>query len=113
MIIPDRSRPNAVAGTVTLWSHDDGGVEVSETGWMVRPEFQGQGIAKAAVRQLLDRAHDEHRWGLVHAYPAITNHPSNGICRSLGFTLNGQRDVADNGTVLRTNEWSIDPTTVE
>jgi hypothetical protein len=28
---------------------------------------------------------DDDRWGLVHAFPATTNGPSNGICRSVGF----------------------------
>ena len=49
MIIPDGSGPEVVAGSVALWSHDDGGTPMSEIGWMVRPEFQGQGIAKSAV----------------------------------------------------------------
>jgi RimJ/RimL family protein N-acetyltransferase len=94
-----------VAGTVTVWSHDD----ESEIGWMVLPEFQGRGLAKAAVRRLLDRARDEHRWGVVHAYPGVTNGPSNGICRSLGFTLVGEQDTVFAGRTFRTNHWRIDP----
>ena len=103
MIIED----DAVAGMVTLWSHDDTGE--SEIGWMVLPEFQGRGLAKAAVRRLLDRARDEHRWGVVHAYPGVTNGPSNGICRSVGFTMVGPTDVVFAGRTLRTNHWLIDP----
>ena len=51
---------------------------------MVLPEFQGRGLGKQAVRMLLELARDDGRWGLVHAFPATTNGPSNGICRSLG-----------------------------
>jgi hypothetical protein len=47
----------------------------------------------------------------VHAFPATTNGPSNGICRSLGFRLAGERDVTFADRVLRSNYWVIDPVT--
>ncbi|GAA2336225.1 hypothetical protein GCM10009854_10160 [Saccharopolyspora halophila] len=76
---------------------------------MVLPEFQGRGFAKRATRMLLERARDDGRWGLVHAFPAVTNGPSNGICRALGFTLVGQQNAPFADRVLRTNRWVIDP----
>jgi RimJ/RimL family protein N-acetyltransferase len=45
----------------------------------------------------------------VHAFPATTNVPSNGICRSLGFRLLAEQEVTFAGRVLRTNHWMIDP----
>jgi RimJ/RimL family protein N-acetyltransferase len=84
---------------------------VSEIGWMVLPEFQGRGLGKTAVRALLTLARDQDRWGLVHAFPAVTNGSPNGICRSAGFHLAGQRDVTFAGRVLRTNHWIINPRT--
>ncbi|HEY1918697.1 MAG TPA: GNAT family N-acetyltransferase [Streptosporangiaceae bacterium] len=108
MIVPDGSAPGEVAGSVTVWRHDENGEPLSEIGWMVLPQFQGQGVAKRAVRMLLDLAVQEDRWGLVHAYPATTNAPSNGICRSLGFTLAGERDITFAGRILRCNDWFID-----
>jgi RimJ/RimL family protein N-acetyltransferase len=111
MIVPDEATPEVVAGNVTLWTHEDDGEPASEIGWMVLPEFQGRGLAKRAARALLERARDEERWGVVHAYPATTNGPSNGICRSLGFTLVGERDVTFADRLLRTNHWLIDPRT--
>jgi len=111
MIVPDEAQPEVVAGVVVLWSHTDHGEPLSETGWMVLPEFQGRGLAKQAVRALLGRARDEDRWGIVHAFPGVTNGPSNGICRSLGFTLVGQREVDFVGRRLQTNHWQIDPQT--
>jgi RimJ/RimL family protein N-acetyltransferase len=110
MIVPDGAAPGVVAGQVTMWQHHEGeGEPPSEIGWMVLPQFQGQGVAKRAVRMLLLLAGQEERWELVHAYPAITNAPSNGICRSLGFTLAGERDITFAGRVLRCHDWFIDP----
>jgi GNAT superfamily N-acetyltransferase len=55
MIVPGEALADAVAGSVALWSHgEDGGEPVTEIGWMVLPEFQGRGLAKRAVRMLLD-----------------------------------------------------------
>lgn len=109
MIVPDEAAPGVVAGNVVLWSHDEGGEPVSEIGWMVLPEFQGRGLAKRAVRMLLELARDDGRWGLVHAFPATSNDPSNGICRSLGFRLAGEQDVTFVDRVLRSNHWVINP----
>jgi RimJ/RimL family protein N-acetyltransferase len=113
MIVPDEAAPGVVAGNVVLWSHDeDDGAPISEIGWMVLPEFQGRGLGKRAVRMLLELAGEDRRWGLVHAFPATTNAASNGICRSLGFQLTGERDVTFAGRVLRSNCWVIDPSTL-
>ena len=102
-------RPGTAAGVVAIWSHPEGGEPISEIGWMVLPEFQGRGLATAAVRLVLQRAREEQRWGVVHAFPGVTNGPSNGICRRLGFTLVGEQDVAFADRTLRANHWLIDP----
>lgn len=111
MIQPDQADPATVAGSVVLWSHAEHAEPISEIGWMVLPEFQGRGLGKAAVHALLQRARHEDRWGIVHAFPGITNAPSNGICRTLGFTLIGEQDVDFSDRLLRTNHWRIDPRT--
>jgi RimJ/RimL family protein N-acetyltransferase len=111
MIVPDAARPDVVAGNVVLWSHDDGD-RLSEIGWMVLPEFQGRGLAKRAVRAVLERARDEDRWGVVHAFPGVANAASNALCRSIGFTLVGEREVDFAGRRIHANHWRIDPSTV-
>lgn len=112
MIVPDEDQPATVAGNVVLWTNDEHGDPYSEIGWMVLPEFQGRGLGKAAVRLLLERARDDGRWGLVHAYPGVTNGPSNGICRTLGFTLLEEvpLEIFD-GRPMLANHWRIDPAT--
>lgn len=109
MIVPDASDPQQVAGSVVLWSHAPDGEELSEIGWMVLPEFQGRGLGKAAVHAVLSRARHEDRWGVVHAFPGVTNTASNGICRTLGFTLVGEQRVTFGDHLLHTNHWRIDP----
>jgi len=109
MIMTDATSAEVVAGSVALWSRDDDGEPLSEIGWMVLPEFQGRGVGKLAVATLLELARDQDRWGLVHAFPATTNGPSNGICRSLGFSFAGERDLAYAGQLMRINHWTIDP----
>jgi RimJ/RimL family protein N-acetyltransferase len=112
MIVPDEAAPGIVAGTVTLWSHEDGErAGLSEIGWMVLPEFQDQGYAKRAVRVMLERARLDGRWGVVHAFPGVTNAASNALCRSVGFSFVGERNVTFAGRELRTNHWRIDPST--
>jgi len=97
-----------VAGSVALWPDEEDGVPLSEVGWMVLPEFQGRGLAKRAVGELLAAARADGRWGLVHAHPGVTNGPSNGICRALGFELLGEKVVDFAGRMLRANHWVLD-----
>lgn len=101
--------PSVVAGTVSLWPHEVNGERLSEIGWMVLPEYQSQGLAGRAVGEVVRRAFADGRWGPIHAFPGVGNTPSNAICRSLGFTLEGEQDLAFAGTVLRVNHWVIAP----
>jgi len=64
MIVPGEAAPDVVAGPVALWSREeDGGAPVTEIGWMVRPEFQGRGLARRAARVLVELAREDDRWG--------------------------------------------------
>jgi len=94
-------------GSVVLWRHDDHGEMESEIGWMVLPEFQGRGVGKHATAALLMRARADGRWGDIYAYPGVTNAPSNGICRSLGFTLLGVSDARFEGRPMHVHRWRL------
>jgi RimJ/RimL family protein N-acetyltransferase len=95
-------------GHVCIWRHEMGDGQISEIGWMVLPEFQGRGVGRDGAAALLERARTDGRWGVIHAYPSVTNAPSNGICRSLGFTMMEAMDFDYGGTTLRCNHWLID-----
>lgn len=107
VIVPGQD-PGEAAGTVCVWRHQQNGEPINEIGWMVLPEFQGRGLATAAVRSVLERAGAEGRWGLIHAFPGVTNGPSNAVCRKTGFALLGRRDVEYAGRQLRCNHWRRD-----
>ena len=100
--------PGAAAGTVCIWRHDQDGKPINEIGWMVLPSFQGRGLATGAVRAILDRAGAEGRWDVIHAFPGVTNGPSNAICRKTGFELVGRRDIDYSGRTLACNHWRLD-----
>ena len=57
--------------------------DVHETGWMVLPERQGRGIASAALRLLIERVRAEPRFPSVHAFPPMSDAPSNALSRKL------------------------------
>lgn len=77
-------------------------------GWMLLPASQGRGLASEAVRQTLSRARSEGRWDVIHAFPGVTNGPSNGICRKFGFSQVEELHVEYAGRPLRVNHWVLD-----
>ena len=96
------------AGSVCIWANEHRGETISEIGWMVLPEFQGRGLGRDGTAAILDRASADGRWGAIHAFPGVTNAPSNGMCRSLGFTMVETVDIEAFGGTLRTNHWRLD-----
>lgn len=93
------------AGTVALWDHEWEGETIDEIGWMVLPDFQGLGLASAAVAEALRRADAAKRWQVLHAFPATTNAPSNALCRKHGFEHSGPIDYVYRGRTLHVNHW--------
>ncbi len=98
------------AGLVGFWEHESHGDLMYETGWVVLPEFQGQGIATRAALLAADLARQEHRFRYLHAYAAVANNASNAVCRKAGFLLQGQVDITDSAQAppMRYNDWMID-----
>lgn len=100
------------AGSIGKWSREWRGETVYETGWSVLREFQGQGIAVAAAKALIEilRAEGRHRW--LHAFPSPENLASNAVCRKVGFELLGETDFEfPPGHQMRSNDWRYGPLT--
>jgi RimJ/RimL family protein N-acetyltransferase len=104
-IVPEPSGPPA--GTIGLWPTDWRGAPIHEVGWMVLPEFQGRGVASAALEMLLSRARSDPRFSSVHAFPGVTNGPSNALCRKFGFARLEECEVEYAGRALRCNHWEL------
>lgn len=98
---------NRVVGTICLWSDVVDGTLRSEAGWATLREFQGRGLATEALRQLVERAREDGRWGDIHAFPGSTNGPSNALCRRAGFVNIGEEVVSYAGRELRCNHWVL------
>jgi RimJ/RimL family protein N-acetyltransferase len=97
------------AGSAGFWEKEWNGMTVWEAGWGVLPEFQGRGIAVAAVQALFEKARADGRHRFMHAYPKIENLASNALCRRAGFELMGECDFEyPKGVPIRCNDWRID-----
>jgi RimJ/RimL family protein N-acetyltransferase len=95
-------------GTICLWSDAVAGELRSEAGWAILHEFQGRGLATDALRLLLERAREDGRWGDIHAFPGVSNAPSNAVCRKAGFEDVGEETVVYAGRQLRCNHWVLE-----
>ena len=106
-IIPDGASSPAGGVDVFESSHDD--EAIYEIGWMILPEFQNRGIASQAVREVLEKARVERKFGQIHAFPAVTNGPSNKICEKNGFTNLGGARSSSPGGVFAATTGSVSP----
>jgi RimJ/RimL family protein N-acetyltransferase len=95
-------------GTIGIWEKEHHGVMIYETGWMVLRGYQGQGIASAALGLLIERVRVEPRFTSMHAFPPVTNAPSNALCRKFDFTLLDEGDFVYAGRTLRCNHWVLE-----
>jgi RimJ/RimL family protein N-acetyltransferase len=103
-LVPDRR----VVGSICLWADAVAGGYRSEAGWAILHEFQGRGLATAALRLLIERAVEDGRWGDIHAFPGVSNGPSNAVCRKGGFVNIGEETVDYAGRSLRCNHWVLE-----
>ena len=96
-------------GSVGFWTTNWREQAIYEVGWMVLPEHQGRGIARAATAQLIARARAENRHRFMHAFPNVANASSNAICAKLGFELLGACDFEyPKGQFMTCNDWRLD-----
>src|SRR5207247_9285180 len=61
----------ALAGTVGYWEKDWNGQQVWETGWSVLPEFQGPGIARAAIPLIVELRTKPRHHRYLHDAPSV------------------------------------------
>ncbi|MEU3497189.1 GNAT family N-acetyltransferase [Kitasatospora cineracea] len=103
------------AGSIAHHRREWRGAEVHESGWNVLPGFQGRGVALAAGRAMLTAlralvAADPSAPGVLHAFPAVDNAPSNALCARLGFTGAGPcafEYPQRSGRFLHSNDWHL------
>jgi RimJ/RimL family protein N-acetyltransferase len=105
-IVPEPSGPPV--GAIGIWDSTITGSPIHEVGWMVLPEFQGRGIASRALATIVERARSEPRFTRIHAFPGVTNAPSNALCRRAGFVHTEESEVEFRGRPLRVNHWELD-----
>ena len=105
-IVPESAAPPV--GTIGIWPSDVRGETLHEIGWMVLPDHQGRGIASEALGILLARARSDPRFERIHAFPGVSNIPSNALCRRFGFVRTEELGVAFRGRPLRVNHWELD-----
>lgn len=105
-IVPEPgTRP---VGHLGIFDSEWRGGHVSEAGWSVLAAHQGRGHASAALGLLLERAAVDGRWGAIHAFPGVTNAPSNALCNKFGFARVGEETVDYGGRPLRCNHWILE-----
>ena len=96
-------------GWVGYWEKEWKGLKVLETGWMVLPEYWGQGIATMAMISLIRLLIPKAKYRYLHAFPSIENPSSNAICRKLNFELLGIVDFEyPKGKYMQCNDWMLD-----
>lgn len=101
----------AGVGWVGYWPSEGHGEQVWEVGWSVLPDYQGRGIATAAMKLALDSARRERLHRFADAYPSVDNGPSNRVCEKLGFEFLGEADVEyPPGNTMHSNHWRLDLT---
>ena len=98
-----------VVGSVGFWARDWRDEPVFETGYGIVPEFQGRGLAVAALKAVVEAAARQGGRRFVYAFPHVDHAASNAVCRKAGFELVGESEFEyPKGTFLLSNEWRAD-----
>ena len=96
-------------GSIGYWQKNWHDQLVYEMGWSVLPTYQGRGIATKAGKAVIRKANLENKHRFMHAFPSMSNLPSNAICRKLGFSLIEECQVEyPPGNLLTINDWRLD-----
>lgn len=98
----------AAAGSIGYWPVEHEGTPAFETGWGVEPAWQGKGVAREALRQLIRGVADGGDRQLLVAYPGVDNAASNALCRGAGFERHASKTMPWRGGELTFNAWVLD-----
>ncbi|OJF13410.1 hypothetical protein BG844_15345 [Couchioplanes caeruleus subsp. caeruleus] len=96
--------PEEPAGIIAVWRAEFAGEQVHELGAMLLPDHQARGVAGRAFALLLPYVLDRGV-RMLHAFPAVSNKPSNAILDKLGFTRGEECDLDYEGRPLRCAHW--------
>lgn len=105
-IVPDPT--TGPVGTIGIWQGHWNETPIFEISWMLLAAYQGRGLASAAARTLVERARSDDRFDALHAFTAITNGPSNAICRKLGFVHVEECEIDYAGRPFRAHHYRLD-----
>ncbi len=106
VVLASTSEP---VGKIGYWKKDWRDRLVYEMGWMVLPEYQGQGLATKAGEAVIALLRQEKRFPYIHAFPSVSNPASNAICRKLGFSfLEECQFEYPKGHFMTVNDWQFD-----
>ena len=94
-------------GQLGAWWSEYQNEELWEVGWMLLPQFHGRGLGSEALGMLIERLREAPGIDTVHAFPGVSNAPSNGLCRKFGFELVDSSEVEFAGRSLTINHWVL------
>lgn len=103
----------APAGGIGFWQVDHDGVPAYETGWNTLPEFQGRGVATAALARIVARVRERGDRDLLVAYPWRENAASTALCRRAGFEHRGSSRGPWRGREVAFENWVLDMTPID
>lgn len=95
-------------GGIGYWPVEHDGAAAFETGWSVVREWQGRGVATAALRLLIRHVIDDGSRDLLLAFPGADNGASNALCRSAGFEAGEVQTGPWRGGELTCRRWHLD-----
>ena len=96
-------------GIIAIWRSEWDSRPIFEIGVMLLPQYQSRAFAFRAYEQLKPRA-VERGVTELHAFPSVTNKPSNLILRKVGFRRLDDCDLDYEGRPLRCAHWVLDLT---
>ncbi|WP_040203339.1 GNAT family N-acetyltransferase [Neobacillus jeddahensis] len=103
-LLPNLESVGSVGYWPKIWKEE----LVYETGWSVLPAYQGNGIATAAMKIVIEEAAAENKYPYMHAFPSIDNPASNAVCRKLGFQRIAECEFEyPPGALMRCHDWRI------